>query len=424
MIIKDIKNRANQKDVTFIRGNVPVNYSDVMYNPIFRNLVQTDTVISSYDEIPEVRTIINYYASQVSKVKYNLYKKTTNKKKLIDSHPLLDLLNNPNDLLNFNELIMLYISYLKLTGNAYLNAFAPVGFQPEKLYVLPSQYIKIHSTDTKDFRLNEVTKYELYTGQYDIYFEPDYVLHKKEVNLRFDNEQYFLGQSPLFSTNKVLSSLEAIYEAKVSIYQKRGALGILTFNATGSVADFVAPRPDEIKDLQEKYSQYGLSRNQYQLIVSQSPLKWERMSMDMQELQLTENQKADRETICNIYNIPAIIFTNEGTTFANKKEANIQTWEAELMPFTINLYNDLTNFFRSLYNDDSLSLEPDFSSIPELKEDEEKRHTRIMQDIEHAIITPAEARELKGYDKSTNPELNKYYISSSLKPLGEEQTNI
>ena len=83
----------------------------------------------------------------------------------------------------------------------------------------------------------------------------------------------------------------------------------------------------------------------------------------------------------------------------------------------INLFNDLTTFFRTLYKEDYLILEPDFSNIPELKENEQDKHTRYMQDIEHGILTPAEVRVLKGYDKTNIPELNKFYLSSSLKPI-------
>lgn len=424
MIIKDKTNRKSTKDVRFIRGGDVVNYGNTTYNPIFRNFLENTALIDAYEQIPDLRTVINYYASQISKINYKVMRNTSRSGVKEDfSHPLNKLLSSPNYLFSYRELIKYYVSYIKLTGNGYLNAFTPVGFsEPSALYVFPSQYMTINTKNEKDFRTDNIVNYRLYCGQYDLNIPSEYILHKKEVNLSFDNEQVFLGQSPFLSSNKVLSSLEAIYESKVAIYQKRGALGILTFNPSGAVADFVAPRKEEIEKLQENYAQYGLNRNQYQVIISQSPLRWERMTMDIQELQLTENQKADREMICNALGIPAIIFTNEGTTFANKKEANIQLWEGELVPFAKDLYDDLTNYFRFLYKDDYIILSPDFSEIPELKEDEEKKHTRYMQDIEHGILTPAEVRRLKGYDDVNVAELDKFYISSSLNPINNINT--
>jgi phage portal protein BeeE len=93
---------------------------------------------------------INMVASAVASVEPQVYKKNakTGKLEKIDTHPLLDLIDNPNPAQSGKEFIRHLVSYHRLAGNAYVwgNGLDPMARKPKppgELQILNPGKVKI-----------------------------------------------------------------------------------------------------------------------------------------------------------------------------------------------------------------------------------------------------------------------------------------
>jgi len=388
MRIKDVNNRLTKKSIKY--------YSGIGNNSLtWQKYSDNNSLTESYQNIPDVRMIINYIASQMSKVRYILKEGD----RVIDNSPILDLLNEPNDTQSWYEFIKLFIVNYEVYGNAYINAFAPVGMQPSKLFILPAANTEILTNTVKDFRTVEIKEYLLNLG-YQLKIQPEFVLHKKNTNL----SGVVYGQSNLIAGEKPFNSITAGYEAKVTFYQKRGALGILTSKTSGSDA-FTAPTKQEIKELQKEFEGYGLNRNQYQHMITAAPMEWQSMTQPLKDFEIMESTLADRRLIANLLGVPALIFTDESATFSNKKEVMKEVWASKFIPFCDDFFSDLTNFLKTWYKG-RWELQPDYSTITELQADYDKEHEQYMEDIQNGVRTRNEVREILGLNTIPDEQAN------------------
>lgn len=404
--------------------------------PVYKMFQNDICLVNSVSECPEVYSVINYIVNICSKVKFDVIKYIGQRNKIIYDHPVNKILNEPNFYQSYRELIKQWVGFYLITGNSYLNYFQPFGFSPKEanLFVLPSQYVQIilKQFDTEsnrnnygyDFRINKIDKY-LFEERYRLYIEPEFILHKRNFNFNHANGQYLYGMSPLNSADKSIQTLQAIYDAKVVLYEKYGAVGILT-NEGKDISGLIPLKDTDIKSLQADYNdQYGLTRGKNQLLLTNMALKFTPISLPIKDLNLSQSALDDFRTTCRVYNIPPMCLGDpDNTTYNNITEARKQAVESVIMPLMDDLFNDLSNYLKT-YFDGFDEIKPNYNDLSELKEDNKLRDERINNDVLNGIITPNQARELKGYERESNPAMDKYYFNGAIvyepKPLDNEK---
>lgn len=364
-------------------------------------------LIELYSELVEVKAIIDYISLNRSKIKYELWLGTEeNPIKKVEKHPIIDILNKPNQYDSLGELRKKLVVYKKLLGNSYLNALKPVGFsQPSKLFVLPTQNVKINVTDVNDYRLSDVVNYQYTYKGNQITISKDDILHIKETNVNnIDNELFVYGQSPIISAKLPLTSLKAAYSAKTQLYQ-HGARAILTSRADGM--NQITPQ-DADKELNRLNNKYGLTEGQYQFMISHLPLDVIPISHSVSELQINENNLADYQALCKCYNIPSIILNdNSNSTYNNIREAKTQVWFGNFIPEEQDLSKDICQFLLELFGETKdYFIKLDLSSIEDIKESTNEQSERIINQYNSGIISLNEAREKLGYDILQNDNFN------------------
>jgi len=254
------------------------------------NLQNNTALINAFNEIPEAYGPVAYMARALSKPKVRMYEGSINDLgKEITKHDILNLINRPNAMQSWHELVQQLFAYRFVTGNSYLNAFVPTGMKPKRLFVLPSQYMAVQVSKMEadqnnfdeDFRFNEIVKYILKYGK-QLNIDADKVLHSRAINLDFGNGQYIFGKSPFLSSKYPITALIAGYKAKIATYQNGGPAGIIT-----SKTDLPIPTKDKDSIDEKLARKYGLGLDQFLLMVTS-------LSCRLQENRLSDERALDQ----------------------------------------------------------------------------------------------------------------------------------
>lgn len=384
-----------------MRGTSPVNDSQL---------------ISNFETIPQLFTITDYLASKIANIPVKVVKKSG---RPAPNSELNKLIEEPNQYQSFNELIKLFFAYYEPMGNAYLYGIKPTGMdQVTKLYCLPTDKVRIVLLRDKSLPswMNEVAGYQVNIGGKEYNLPPDMVLHERYMSLRYDDGSWIYGMSKYIPGDAINKELKAIHEAKVSIVTQRGALGFVTNESEN-------PDPDQSREVKEKLqSSYGLGTSQHKIIVTTEKLKWQQMALGVQELQLIENAKYSFDKLCQLSGFDPVIFSTDGSTFANKKEATKDLMLKVIKPKVDSFYKSLSAFLGEGYGGDEIV--PDWSQVEELADDTSKMTDMLTKQIESMIITPKKAYEILYGDIENEDEAppDEYFRKTSLVPVEAPET--
>ncbi len=378
--------------------------------------VTNEALISNFETIPEMFTITNYIADKVSNIPVKVVKPSG---KPATNSELNKLIANPNEYQSWNELIKLFFSYYEPLGNAYFYGIKPEGMGlVTKLYCLPVEKTQIILARNKALPawMNEVAGYEVNIGNQIYSLPADMVFHEKYVTLRYDDGSWVYGISKYMPGDKINRELKAIHDAKTSIIEQRGAVGFITNESE---------QPDEaqskvVKEKLKSSTGYGLLGDQDKVIVTTEKLRWQQMALGIQELQIIENAKLSFAQMCQLNGFDPVIFSTEGSTFANKQEAVKDMMNKVIKPKVDNFYKNLSIFLSGGYGGDQIV--PDWSQVEELQEDKKAMTELLSKQIECMIITPKEAREQLYPDQAGEESPpDTYFRRTSLVPADQPE---
>lgn len=355
-------------------------------NPIWLK-ANNYTLVSIFNEVAEIFGIIDTLADLASDIPLKTYKND----KEFNSYES-ELVKNPNNSTNEKEFLYLNYLYYLILGNSYINKLSNNSTKYQELWTLPAQNIEIKTLYplNSDIRINKISEYRNISGSQQS-FTPEQIIHFKRANINFDQGNYtwFYGFPKLAGAIMAATSLQEIYNAKVSIFQKRGAMGILS-------SDNVDLPIQNAKELQAKYFEnYGLHANKSSILITTASTKYQRMSMDISEMQILENKKADIETLCNVFNYPIPLLINDASTYNNLEIARKNLYTQAVIPMCNSLAKTLTNSF----NLKGYEFKADTSKIQELQESKEDKINLMFDAFTNGIITRNETREAIGMEK-------------------------
>lgn len=371
--------------------------------------------INDFETIPDLFIITNFLSKRVARVPIKVVKQSG---KLAPNSDLLRLVKDPNYYQSWQELIRANYAYYNILGNSYLYGIEANGFggRITSLFNLPAEKTVIDLALDKSLPnwINEVKGYVVSIGGTEYHLKPEAVLHNRNISLRYDSGAWVYGISKYIPGDKINNELRAIYDAKVSIIEHRGALGIISNDSEFPDLEQTQIVKDRLKQ------QFGLSGDQDKFIVTTQKLSWQQMSLNVQELQLIENAKYSFEKLCQLSEFDPVIFTADGSTFANKTEAIKDLYKNVIKTDVDDLYDTLNEWLSPLYGGDKIV--PDWNKVQELENDKKIFTDMLTKQIEYSLITPyAAAKILYGDDvDESNPPPDIYY-QKGLKELGAEE---
>jgi len=352
------------------------------------------SLLDMFNTIPEVNAIISYLGSVISKIPYVLEKPSG---KIVKSHELLDLMQNPNGNDSYERWQQNNVSSFFVIGNMYLNFSKPLGFENiKRIYQLPSYLTKVFTnlSDKEgnlplgvDQRGVFVTNYATEENNIRNIYDAKDVLHIKDSNLNFSKGQFLYGQSRLYSAIMSITSLKSIYEAKVNAYQRGGVQYFISpSNPMASLS------PDEKEGFESRLTdKYGLTGKKSPYYYANSPLNVTASGINIAQLQLTQMSKHDFGILCAVLSgFPSRLLNDDrATTYNNLIEDKKNMYTNIAMPY-LDMFWESINNYPSIRNI-NLRFRADYDNIEELSKDRKAQseidslNLKIILDVKDSI---------------------------------------
>ena len=281
-------------------------------------------MIELFENIPEIFAPINAIADRVTKGIWELVKEGT-EDVVTNNNQWNKIKSNPNWKQSFNKFIYNTVVYKYICGNYYFYKYIPENFKNKfenivSLWLLPPQHTKTklktnrtkyyYTTQIQDFVEYYVVKIEDY--EQNIY--PEYVLHEGYIDI---DGNTLKGISPLKAAEYPISNLIAVYKARNTIYNKRGALGAIV-NKNTDASGSVALTTKDKKELRDEFNNdFGVTNGKDPIAITSIPIDFVRFGMSIQELMPFEETFADTAAIYSILGVPRSLIHTKAVSYTH-----------------------------------------------------------------------------------------------------------
>ena len=350
--------------------------------------VDTNKPYDLYITIPELRAVINKRAIMMSSGKPVLCDKEGN---IIESHWMLDLINNPNPTQSWSDVVYSLAVNDGLFNNSF--AYCPKrSFDIRNLIMpLPANQVKIVGTGKF---LNQIDKDGLIKN-----FEFWYDSQKME-KIELQDMVYMNtpdGINLINSINRIdtlkypLSNIMSTYNKRNVILENMGAIGILS-SKKSDMGGTIPMTPEEKDEIRKDW----VSRNKDKLVLTEADIQWTPMSYPTKDLMLFEELNEDKMALIDAYGLNKYVFSSASdSTFTNVKEGMRMAYQDTIIPEVTQMYQTMSQQLGLTAQ--GLYLKPDFSHIPVLQEDEASKSAVVLSLFEKGVIDSSEARNELGY---------------------------
>lgn len=335
--------------------------------------------------------------------------------KELSEHPLLKVLSRPNPWQSGPELIDALVSYLKISGNGFLEAVSLDG-DIRELYALRPDRMKAIAGRRGypmawDYSVDGTTKH-----RFDVDVMPDEqspIMHIREFNPLDD----WGGLSPVEAAAFAIDVHNAAggYN-KALLDNSASPSGALTFEGSedsdGTLSD------DQFNRLKAQFSErHTGAGNAGKPLILEGGLKWQAMGMSPKDMEFVIGKREAAREIALAFGVPPMILGIPGdNTYSNYQEARAALYEETVLPLTDKICEALTNWTAPTY--EGLRIGYDVDAVEALS----PRRSAIWDRVQKAdFITTDEKREAVGYGpyKPTDTPGGTILVGGAMLPLEE-----
>lgn len=318
-----------------------------------------ENFLQLFESIPEVFFPINFIARRIAGATFEV-KRVKDDSIVFYKKELNQFLDEPNCLMKFREMVYLHFVYKLATGNAFMRAAMGEHVNPDRrwrwcdnYWEMPAEHMQIVPKRGNVPLFGIASKEELieayrldfgYNSMYDI--NPDEIWHDRDGRPSFFNDSSFMmSKSRLYSQQKAMSNLIAVYQARNLIYVKQGGLGFIV-SKKSDVTGTVALNEKEKKAIVDQYNgKYGITGDRLPYGISDVPIDFVRTNLSISELQPFDETLQDAITIAGAFGIPSVLVPRKDqSTFSNQSTAEKSVYDSEIIPMTKRFCQDLTSF--------------------------------------------------------------------------------
>lgn len=311
----------------------------------FKDYKTKDYQQEGYEKNVIVFRCVKLIAENLSKIDFKLFKNG----ELIDNHPILDLLKNPNPYQSKKEFIQDVISQKLITGNAYIESVyndSSNEYQekpPLFLYSVNPYFVTVKPG--KDglpasyiFGLNE--NKTIFTVNLN---GKSNILHLKE----FSPTNELIGTSPL---KACAPDVDIISEGKKWNYNiiKNGGKVSGVLEAEQELSDAQYQQLKKFKD-----SMIG-GNNNGGIPILGGGVKFTPIGLSPSDLDFISGIKASSQMIAFAYGVPYDLVNTDQAKYENLEKAYELLWDQAIEPNLIHLLDELNNWLVPRYGEDLL----------------------------------------------------------------------
>ena len=355
---------------------------------------------------------VNEIANAASRVKINLFRGSQE----IDSHPLLDLLNNPSPNYGQVEFFQAVYAYLLISGNSYVLQNGPETGEPQELYPLRPDRIRIAPASKGNLptaynymlggKVVETYQVDRKTGQSKV----------KHIKLFNPLDDYY-GLSPIMAASMDIDQHNLSNKHNVALLQNgarpSGAVVFKPKDETGGDVQLTdSQRSQILNDLNQRFQG---PNNAGRPMLLEGDFDWKSMGMSPKDMDFTSLKNFSARDIALVYGVPSqLVGVPDSQTYSNLAEARLALYTETVLPLMDRIQSDMNEWLTPQFGDD-LKLHYDIDSIPAMAEQRRRVFESVTSGVQNGILTRNEAREQLGYD--TMDGADELLVSATLMPL-------
>jgi hypothetical protein len=264
------------------------------------------------------------------------------------------ILDRPNQFQNRNSFLRTIDTFINIYGICYLYKIIPEGFsKPTGFVVVPNTAITpTYKTNVNIFD-NQTDIIDSYTinlyGVSIILRGDDTKLIETIVDTTINTDRPFQPKSRIDALTYPIKNIVASLESRNQIIIRRGAEIAISPKNGDTTAIMKVMTPQEKKDLQDEYAQYGTLTSQNHALITRVPMDITNISRRIQDLGLFEGENADHRALANAYGVPVPVLGIPDTTgkYATYLEAKKEFIEETIIPESQIIADGLNKLFNA-----------------------------------------------------------------------------
>lgn len=330
-------------------------------------------------------------AMEVSKMEFELYSVGLKDGEIVynevETHPLLDLLDRPNQETTTSDALYIIQSHKKLTGDAFWLKIRKgqqvVGLrqlQPDKITLKLRQPTETDPTVIESFEYKDVID----GIDIDIFYDPRDIIHLKKPN----PSNHFRGYGSVEALSETIDT-DNLTNLTTKNFFKKGAITNFVLTTEKTI------QPDQLKRLKTELKQmYGGASNAYELMILGGGLKPEKLSFSNKEMEFLAQLTWYRDKIM-------VGFGNTLASLGMLDDVNRATHESSMIEWKRNTIKPDMDSILDALNE---FLVPEFGQnlilayVDPIPEDRDSLITESTSLFSGGIIMRNEARELLSYE--------------------------
>ncbi len=322
-------------------------------------------------------------------------------------------LESPNPNQTWIDIIGLFKTYMKITGNYYQYNLSPEdGINkgvPKLVYALPSHLMQIVLKKDANLLIDEnpIDYYMLIDGDGYIQFPASDIIHVKYVNPNYDRAgSHLYGQSPLRAGLRNINSQNSAIDTNIKMLQSAGAYGFVYGKGTPWTPEQAASMKEKLVEMDKDPSRLG------KIAGASGEVGFQRIALTTDELKPFDYLNWDRKTICNVLNFPDELLNNDGRAALGSTD----TSEARKSLITDDIQPDLV-LLQSAWNKSFIPLFPgyeksvcefDCTELPEMQADMKTQ----AEALDLIPLTPNEVRTVFKYETLPDDGMDVVWLKS------------
>jgi HK97 family phage portal protein len=259
---------------------------------------------------------------------------------------IVKLLEQPNPLQSWEELLINVLGFKLITGNSYVHGNELSDGRFGELWVMPPQLTHIiadKSTETL------IKSYVLDVYGYNQPIPAETVMHMKYWNPDYTVPgTHLYGMSPLKAARKSVISSNQGLTALAKALENSGAAGMLYPDDP----DVTELGDEQRAQLQRWFDQNRKGADNYKsALITTAKMGWTPFGMSPVDLEIIEARKMATRDICNVYRYPSALMNDPETkTNSNVSEARKQLYQEAVVPELEMFYSSLNKFIVPRFN--------------------------------------------------------------------------
>ncbi len=333
----------------------------------------------------------------------------------LDGHPLSALLRSPAPTVGYSEFFQSLVSQLLLSGNAFVVRSGPEMGEPQELYLLrpdrmrikPGKYLPMSYEYVLNGRVVESYAVDPDTGYSEV----------KHIKLWNPLDDY-MGCSPLLAAAVDVDQHNLSAKHNVNLLNNgarpSGAVIFKPQDDGGmSVTLTESQRQQLLSDLKNRFSG---TENTGRPLLLEGDFDWKEMGLSPRDMDFLQMKNMAARDIALCFGVPGqLVGVPDSQTYSNMQEARLALYEETIIPMLRHIETDMNEWLSPQFGE-SIRVAYDIDEIPAMAERRRLIYENVISAVREGIITRNEARGRLGMEEMEGAD--DIFIPANLFPLG------